>query len=76
MSDFFKDIEPYHSLLSQWKRTLTLPSTTSSGTLVDLRNIHRKYIGECCDSCKISPVMNALIGYYERTKRRGRKRSL
>ena len=76
MKDFFKDIEPYYHLLSQWKRTLTLPSDTSRGHLNDLRTIHRNYIGECCDSCRISPVMNALIGYYERTKRRGRKRSL
>jgi len=76
MRDFFTDIKPYYDLLSQWKHTLTIPSTTSSGILKDLRNIHREYIGECCDSCRISPVLNALVGHYERAKRKGRKRKL
>ena len=76
MNDFFNDIKPYFDLLSQWKRTLTLPSDTSREVLKDFRDIHRRYIGECCDSCRISPVMNALIGHYERAKKRGRKRVL
>lgn len=68
---FLIDIQPYYSLISQWKRTLTLPSNVSGGLLNDLREIHRKYIGNVCNSCKISPVMNALVGYYERAGGRG-----
>ena len=77
MNDFFKDIKPYLDLLSQYKRTLSLPSNISQETIIELKRIYKEHkIGNACTSCKLDPILRGLIGYYERTKRRGKKKEL
>ena len=75
--NFWNDIKPHIELLSHVKQTNSLPSNTGHDKIVELAKIHSKYISNInCTSCKPFKIVYGLINYYEKTKRKGRKKKL